>query len=220
MNMNLLEKTREELAAHGLTFEDVVWIGMPDREIPVETFMRLANKEYDHSCGGAEVSKDLVVCGTGWWLERCEYDDAKWWEYKMQPKRPGRVVVPERIIAYDIPEAEASVPLPCIEQGTIPRYLPKEGVWTVRTANGVERGSLEYVCGEFADDGLIYHFRHTALPEYPDHVHTFAGVLRAVLADPKGFSLEGFEGEYSQQEQYFLQKLQQRMQEELKLLDK
>ena len=31
------------------------------------------------------VALDLVVVGEGWWLERCDYEGAEWWEFKTLP---------------------------------------------------------------------------------------------------------------------------------------
>jgi len=42
---------------------------------------------YNSGFGGQEIAKDLVVVGTGWWMERHEYDGSEWWEFKAPPVR-------------------------------------------------------------------------------------------------------------------------------------
>ena len=86
--MNLLEETKNVLERHGLTMNDVEWVGSYDYTFPVEKFIELANVEYDNGYGTARVASDLLVCGKDWWLERGEYDGSEWWEYKVAPIKP------------------------------------------------------------------------------------------------------------------------------------
>ena len=95
---NLLHETERELMEHGKSWDDVLWVGTEEVEIPLKTFKRLANKEYDSGYGAPAVATDLLVCGNGWYLERHEYDGSEWWEYKTIPTRPGRVVVPKVVV--------------------------------------------------------------------------------------------------------------------------
>lgn len=81
-------------------------------------------------------------------------------------------------------------------------------VWKAETDYGVEYGSLEYVLAELSKSGLCYHFCGAGERE---HEHTFTGVLRALVADPKFFSVEGFEKEYSEQELHFLKRVQEEL---------
>ena len=78
-----------------------------------------------------------------------------------------------------------------------------------------EEGGLAYVVGEYINDGLIYHYKQRG--EYVcedgkyhykntgvwhvDHEHSFSGILEVITTNRgKGFSIKGFESEYSQQE--------------------
>lgn len=84
---NLKEETLQALAEHGKTIDDVRWIGTRAEEIPVDDFLRVADREYDEGYGGAEV-RYIFVVGDDWWLERGEYDGSEWWEFKTMPTRP------------------------------------------------------------------------------------------------------------------------------------
>ena len=95
--MNLLNETTAELAEHGLTWDDVVWVGTEEVEIPIDHFKKIANKSYDNGWGSPEVATDLVVCGIDWWLERREYDGSEWWEMRRTLKRPNRIVYPHTV---------------------------------------------------------------------------------------------------------------------------
>lgn len=84
--MNLLEETREELAEHGKTFDDVVAVCGGEFQITKENFLFLADATYDSGYGAQEVANDLLVIGSDFWLERHEYDGSEWWEFKQMPK--------------------------------------------------------------------------------------------------------------------------------------
>lgn len=79
---NLLKETKAVLKEHGKSFDDVVWIGCEEYQIPMASFMSLADQEYDNGFGSPKVATNLVVVGNSFWLERAEYDGAEWWEYK------------------------------------------------------------------------------------------------------------------------------------------
>lgn len=82
---NLLEETKRVLADHNKSMEDVIAIQGEKFGISIETFIKLANKNYDSGFGIMEVAEDLKVIGDGWWLERHEYDGSEWWEFKELP---------------------------------------------------------------------------------------------------------------------------------------
>ena len=87
-----------------------------------------------------------------------------------------------------------------------PKHLIEEGCWVLTTKNGiVEIGWLEYILGELCHDGLIYRYNFTngSYLEH-SHSHTFSGVLERLVKDPVGFSITGFEGDYSSQEEAFI----------------
>lgn len=88
--INLLDETIQELADHGKTLEDVLWVGGEHFTIPMESFVAAADTEYNCGFGAPEVAQDLViVLKDGSWLERADYDGSEWWEFKKSPRMPG-----------------------------------------------------------------------------------------------------------------------------------
>ena len=81
-----------------------------------------------------------------------------------------------------------------------------------------EEGDLLYVTGEYAKTGLYYPYNDsdTIGKEYSGHAHAFDGVILALLDDPTGFTIAGFEEYYSQQEQDMLRGIQKKLLEEVK----
>ena len=73
-----------------------------------------------------------------------------------------------------------------------------------------------YVASEFARTGLYFPYNdsQTKDREYSSHDHYFEGVLKALLDDPEGFSIEGFEEYYSAQEREMLKAVQKRLLQE------
>ena len=57
---------------------------------------------------------------------------------------------------------------------------------------------------ELHDLAYPYNVAVTAGKEYSGHAHSFEGVIQALLDDPAGFSIAGFEEFYSKQEQEML----------------
>lgn len=86
--MNLLQETLEKLGEHGVTKDDVRWVGAKDW-FTWEEYAKLADMEYDDGYGGQEICASLVVVGDDWWLERHEYDGSEWWEFKKLPIKPA-----------------------------------------------------------------------------------------------------------------------------------
>lgn len=95
---NLKEETLNILNEHGKSINDIEWIGMRNVEIPIATFLDLADVEYDDGFGLPEVDETLIVVGGDWWLERAEYDGSEWWEFKTLPKRPDEIMDVKRIV--------------------------------------------------------------------------------------------------------------------------
>ena len=85
---NLLTETRKILQHCGKDFKDVRFITSGADEIPLESFLKLANKNYSDGFGITYVNTGLKVVGDDWWLERNEYDGSEWWEFKTMPVRP------------------------------------------------------------------------------------------------------------------------------------
>ena len=105
---NLLEETKNVLEQHGLSFDDVEWVGFTDVDkeyfdedeyqvemcrCPKEKWENLLNVNYYSGFGLPEIKRNLVVVGDGWWLERAEYDGSEWWEFKKQPIKPMKELV-------------------------------------------------------------------------------------------------------------------------------
>ena len=81
-----------------------------------------------------------------------------------------------------------------------------------------EEGGLLYVASEYARTGLYYpyHDSDTRGKTYSDHAHSFEGVILALLEDPSGFTVAGFEAYYSQQEREMLGSIQRKLLSDLK----
>jgi len=89
-----------------------------------------------------------------------------------------------------------------------PIYMPRHG-WIVDTKDGVKCGDVSYIAEELCKMKLSYHF-YNANPfnlMFPSCVDDFDKVVQALLMRPKGFSIRGFEKEYSEQEQRLLKRL-------------
>ena len=56
-----------------------------------------------------------------------------------------------------------------------------------------------------------YNDASTAGREYSGHLHSFDGVIRALLDDPESFTIKGFEDHYSKQERDMLSAIQQKL---------
>ena len=101
----------------------------------------------------------------------------------------------------------------------IPHYDRGRRRWRVEfTDRAPEEGDLLYVASEYAWSGLYfpYNTSQTIGKEYSGHSHSFQGVLHALLDDPVGFSIAGFEDSYSKQEQEFLSAIQKKLIEDTK----
>ena len=95
-----------------------------------------------------------------------------------------------------------------------PRYDRRRKRWRVDFEDrDSEEGGLLYVAGEFAKTGLYFPYNdsETRGREYPGHAHSFEGVLHALIDDPAGFTVEGFEEYYSEQERDMLRAVRERM---------
>lgn len=86
--INLKEETLKVLAYNGKTWADVEWVGLEQKVVPKDSFLLIADREYDNGYGGNEVNMSLIVVGKDFWLERHEYDGSEWWEFKQMPKKP------------------------------------------------------------------------------------------------------------------------------------
>lgn len=89
----LIQETKDFIAALGYTKNDIQWIGGQDFAIPIDCFWDATPQIYDAGYGWAEVAEDLkIVFKDNSWIERFEYDGAEHWNYKCCPKRPLRTV--------------------------------------------------------------------------------------------------------------------------------
>ena len=93
----------------------------------------------------------------------------------------------------------------------IPFYDRRDDVYRVFFKDRYDEfGDLDYVVGEYIRDGLIYHYRLKGSPmgdDFVDHEHSFSAIL-AVITDchGRGFSIRGYEDEYSSQELNIIRK--------------
>ena len=95
-----------------------------------------------------------------------------------------------------------------------PYYDRRKKCWRVDFLDrNSEEGDLLYVASEFARTGLYFPYNdsQTKGRDYDGHAHYFEGVLRALLDDPEGFTIEGLEEYYSAQEREMLAAVQQRL---------
>ena len=87
---NLLEETTRTLLALGKDPKaGVNWVGSNCGRFRStwDDFVLLAGDfDYDQGFGSQHVPKDLVIVGSGWWLERHEYDGSEGWEFKSGPQ--------------------------------------------------------------------------------------------------------------------------------------
>ena len=76
-----------------------------------------------------------------------------------------------------------------------------------------EEGDLLYVASEFGRTGLYFPYNdsQTKDREYSGHDHSFESVIHALLEDPEGFTIEGFEDYYSAQEQKMLAEVRNKL---------
>lgn len=98
---NLLTETIDALKEAGKTSTMVRWVGSRDGEYAIswKEFAKIADAEYYEGYGSQEIPYDLVVVGSGWWLERHEYDGSEWWEFKSTPKRQEPFLPFTKVIA-------------------------------------------------------------------------------------------------------------------------
>ena len=96
-----------------------------------------------------------------------------------------------------------------------PYYDRRRRRWRVEFPDrDAEEGDILYVACEFARTGLFFPFNDSVSKEqgFHDHSHSFDGVLEALLEDPAGFTIEGFEEYYSEQEKKMLRAVQEKLQ--------
>jgi hypothetical protein len=89
--MNLLQETKHAISESGHSTDDIEFIGSEKsgHQCTWAEFEALANREYDHSYGSAEVAQDLVIVFTdGSKMWRGEYDGSEWWEFSRPFVKP------------------------------------------------------------------------------------------------------------------------------------
>lgn len=79
---NLFEETCKDFKAHGVTWEDIIWVGGNDFEIPLRDFTRLAKEtNYYNGYGKQEIASDLMIITKNGRFIRQEYDGLEWWKF-------------------------------------------------------------------------------------------------------------------------------------------
>lgn len=89
MKKNLLLETIMTLKDHGLTPNDIIWIGSSDgsETMTWEEFKEYANFYYESNPYYEQVDLTLVIVGDDWWLERFYHESlGEWWDFKTMPK--------------------------------------------------------------------------------------------------------------------------------------
>ena len=95
-----------------------------------------------------------------------------------------------------------------------PYYDRTKKCWRVIFPDrNAEEGDLLYVASEYAGTGLYFPYYTTKAMGGRGHDHYFKGVLEALLDDPEGFSIQGLEDYYSQQEIRMLVAIQRKLKE-------
>lgn len=93
-----------------------------------------------------------------------------------------------------------------------PYYDRQDKCWRVSFPDrDAEEGDLLYVASEFARAGLYFPYHTTKVVGDRGHDHYFEGVLEALLDDPEGFSIQGYEEYYSKQEMEMLETIQRKL---------
>lgn len=82
--INFLQETEEELNYHEKNWKDVKKITHKEKELSLEQFKEIANKEYYPGYGLA-VFDEFMIIGGDWWLERKEYDAKEEWVFRLSP---------------------------------------------------------------------------------------------------------------------------------------
>ena len=85
--------------------------------------------------------------------------------------------------------------------------------WTRDPFTPTQEGDLLYVASEYARTGLFFPYYTTKAMGGRGHDHYFEGVLEALLDDPEGFSIQGYEEHYSKQEIEMLEAIQRKLKE-------
>lgn len=100
------------------------------------------------------------------------------------------------------------------DKNYLPHYNHTTELWKVDFQDrDTEEGDPLYVASEFAKTSLYfpYNTSSTINKEFSGHAHSFEGVIHALLGDPQGFTIRGFEDYYSQQEREFLEAVSQQL---------
>lgn len=95
-----------------------------------------------------------------------------------------------------------------------PYYDKRHKLWKVDfTDRASEEGPLWYVASEYSQSGLYFPYNDSSTmdKDYNGHDHFFEGVIEALLEDPKGFTIAGFEEYYSVQERELLAAIQTKL---------
>lgn len=83
---NLLTETLNMMQRQGQSPETVAWVGNGKVAGTWDAFAALADFSYDAGHDEQNIRQSLVVVfNDGSWLERHEYDESEWWEYKKTP---------------------------------------------------------------------------------------------------------------------------------------
>ena len=95
-----------------------------------------------------------------------------------------------------------------LSNSPIPTRVGDSNTWVVKTkSQKTEIGDLDYIASEFVESSVIYRFHNYykyGKEGHHDHGHSITAVLDAIVNNPEGVTIEGFEDDYSKQEINFL----------------
>lgn len=87
MKINFLKETFDKMKENGVSPDDVIYVFNSFGYCSWEEFEKLANFDYNNGYGLIAIDLNLIVRGSGWWLEREEYDGSEWWRFCTVPLR-------------------------------------------------------------------------------------------------------------------------------------
>lgn len=94
-------------------------------------------------------------------------------------------------------------------QKKIPYYSEHKKCWEVKIDNDITEGDIYWCVSEYIQDCLFYKFADG------DHAHGFDGVLEKIINNPGIKDIEGDRTQYSKQELRIIDKLKQKISEDI-----
>lgn len=89
MRLNLWDEILSTLKRNGLTADNIRWIGTRDGMRVINPYRWLTVLDFDYESRlweDSEIRSDLVVVGSGWWLERTREWGMEAWAFRRIPE--------------------------------------------------------------------------------------------------------------------------------------